>query len=341
MSYIKVSCPKQNNCIEVSGQGVECYNPNQNVIPQIWFVLDYNATSRIKIDYTIDLNGVVESRYVYIEVGSLISPIVEFECGDTIIDTIIYSVTPPYDSTFIYNGNCPTQQSINCFSTDIYTIPKTKTNNAVQVISNISVETDVTVTVRSKVNGVYYNNVLVINNGGNVSNSVNFGNSVTVEESVITDVFPTSFNDVIYWTCFPTLPEAAPAPIPTVQNLATISANFLDNGHCPPYNHFDGNGEVDYVVTCTQPEFQFTLPYPATSTITIDYVVEYEGDFFQSATQIQIGQITSPILTPNNMILNDNTCCTIITYIGFYMIAPNYDSNFIYWSENDMVPYMY
>jgi len=327
MSYIKVSCPKQNNCIEVSGQGVECYNPNQNVIPQIWFVLDYNATSRIKIDYTIDLNGVVESRYVYIEVGSLISPIVEFECGDTIIDTIIYSVTPPYDSTFIYNGNCPTQQSINCFSTDIYTIPKTKTNNAVQVISNISVETDVTVTVRSKVNGVYYNNVLVINNGGNVSNSVNFGNSVTVEESVITDVFPTSFNDVIYWTCFPTLPEAAPAPIPTVQNLATISANFLDTGFC--------------LGDCTQPEFQFTLPYPATSTITIDFGGVYDGSGFDGATQIQIGDTKSPILTPNNMILNNNTCCTIITSIGFSMIMPIHDSNFIYWSENDMVPYTY
>ena len=126
-----------------------------------------------------------------------------------------------------------------------------------------------------------------------------------------------------------------------IQNLATISANFLDNGHCPPYNHFDGNGEVDYVVTCTQPEFQFTLPYPATSTITIDFGGVYDGSGFDGATQIQIGDTKSPILTPNNMILNNNTCCTIITSIGFSMIMPIHDSNFIYWSENDMVPYTY
>lgn len=202
MSYIKVSCPKQNNCIGISGQGIECYNPYPNVIPQKWFVLDYNANSRIRIDYTVYFgNGMQDIRYIYIEVGSSISPTVVFECGDFIEDVIINNVTPPYDGTYIYNGNCPTQQTINCLSTNIYTIPPSHTNNAVQVISTFSVETDVTISVRSKVNNIYYNNILVINNGNSNSNSVNFGTSVTVQESVITNVTPSSFNNVIYWTC--------------------------------------------------------------------------------------------------------------------------------------------
>jgi len=225
MSYIKVSCPKNNNCITPTIFQIHTgYNSG------VYFNSDFPVNSEIIIYFTVYKDGLPpESQYVTIINGQSTSGSYDFGSVQ-ITDVVVNYVTPPYDGTFIYNGNCPTQQNINCLSTNIYTIPPSHTNNAVQVISNTSVETDVTVTVRSKVNGVYYNNILVISSGSNFSNSVNFGNSVTVEESVITNVSPSSFNNVIYWTCSATLPEAAPASASASISTQSFSINYRLTG---------------------------------------------------------------------------------------------------------------